>query len=148
MSMDKFFTREKGSAGKRIPLALPDGEETEDWIEIRSIDSKEYQEAIANYERRLIQTKLLDSKESKAAGESGLDDTLERELVLELNASLVKAWSFEEELSPENVKHLLVQAPQIHQQIEALARNRAFFYKSSPTSSSTTPKSKSKTAKS
>ncbi|MGI0119686.1 phage tail assembly chaperone [Zooshikella sp. RANM57] len=116
-SMQSFFTRQKANEGIKLPLSLPDGTPTDEYLMIRGIDSDHYQTAINEAKRAIF---------AKSSKDTSDYDPAEAEL--DVLVSLVAGWSFEEELTPENIKNFLKEAPQIAKQIDKLAGDRALFF--------------------
>lgn len=128
LSKSDFFTKEKAEKGVKIPLSLPTGEETEHWIKIISADSEAYKNVERDASRRLV--KEFSGAKIDSKNESIFDDKA-NELQLEITASLVVDWSFEDEkCTKANVIDMLKNAPHIRTQIENIAINRKeVFYK-------------------
>lgn len=118
--MEAFFTREKANEGIEVPLYLPNGEKSNQWIRIRGVDSDHFRTAEADSRR-------------KAIGIATIEDSLERakaiaDAKLSLVAELVISWSFEKECTLENVKEFFRQAPQIADAVDQVASKRALFF--------------------
>lgn len=131
-SMKDFYTRSAASIGIQVPLSLPDGSLTDDWLQIRGTDSDEFQRADLNAKRMALTI-------------AGMEDETAREEAIELQkrkiiASLVAGWSFPEECNEENILEFLKEAPQIADLVDRIARNRAVIFAKKPNSSSSTPK--------
>lgn len=107
-SIKNYFTRQAHNEGVRLYIAAPDGSETQDWVEIRGIESDIFRETRAQSEAELYASLngITDTKERIAKIESVREDARLRLLV-----SLVKAWSFDEECNEENIIALLKEAP-------------------------------------
>ena len=118
--LQQFFTREKANEGIEFKLALPDGTPTEHWLRIRGIDSDAFRRAEAESRRLMLE---IASKGDKDAAEAASNSAREQ-----LLASLVAGWSFSEPFTKENVLKLLVDAPQIADQIDRIASNRKRFF--------------------
>lgn len=130
-TMDQFFTRANAEKGLRVPLLLPDGTPTKEYVVIRGVDSdifrtKETQtmrstaEALASLEA--------DAKEKKKEVDPDTRTKVLDEIELELIAILVKDWSFPVECTFENVMDFLREAPQIRAAINAKAGARKDFF--------------------
>ncbi|NYZ69108.1 hypothetical protein H0A36_24105 [Endozoicomonas sp. SM1973] len=115
-SMTDFFTREKANEGKKIFLTLPDGTPTEEYLIIRGIDSDHYQATNNEVMRNFMLKSSQDEEYS------------ELEARLDIWVSLVAGWSFEQACTPENIKQLLREAPQIAKKVDELSSNRNFFF--------------------
>ncbi len=138
-SMNEFFTRDTANEGKRVHLHTPDGERTEHWVLVRSVDSDAYEMAKIQRDRALLDAP--DSKDDKAY------NAFIRETRLNMIASVIAGWSFDEDLTPENIRTFLEKAPQIAREIENLAASRSFFYTRSESSSKALSGKDSKKAK-
>ena len=121
-SKEQFFTRTKANKGVKIPLVSSTGEETDEWIQVLSIQSDAYRK-ISTEERRKAIT----------AGMAGEAYQLDE---VRVNASLICAWSFDDECKPEDVYEFLIEAPQIADEVSMKAMDSASFFAPTPTSSS------------
>ena len=120
--MEKFFTRQKAQEGKKVPLSLPDGSPTEHWIVIRGIDSDSYAEAMAAERRMMIDNTV------EVDGKTKIDPAITKDAPLRVLASLVAAWSFEEECNTKNVINLLKEAPQLREELDTITADRKYFF--------------------
>lgn len=118
--MSAFLTRERANAGHKIPLHTPDGTLTDHWLVVRGVDSDEFTRTRNRHTRRVAEIAALPEEEREAAI---LDATLD------LHAALVGDWSFTMPCTVENVKAFLREAPQIAAEVDRLASNRTFFFK-------------------
>ena len=139
--MDQFFTDDKASEGKKIPLVTPSGEKTEHWLKVRSIDSEEYR--LAKSASMRVAIGLNESNESESAKRKKRDKA-----VLSMIASLIAGWSFEKECTTKNVIELLRKAPQIREEVEAFASNRKEYYAKKPEACTSSPEHNSGSTKS
>lgn len=120
LSPSDFFTRTKANEGVKMPLSLPDGTPTDEYLIIRGVDSDVYRKANDKRMRRAIEiSKIEDDEEREAAL---------KELTTETLVSLVAGWSFEEECTPEAVRELLYEAPHIADAIDVFAVDRKRFF--------------------
>lgn len=118
-SMTDFYTRDAGNQGTKVPLKLPTGEKTEQFLIVRSIDSDAFREASADARREVIRAAQIDDLEERRK--------LARESTLNMQVSLVKDWSFDEECTPENVRKFLIGAPHIADTLDELCAKREMF---------------------
>lgn len=130
-TIEAFFTRQRANEGIKLPLALPDGTDTDHWIKIRGIDSDAFKAAEAEQRRRVYAASAEDDKTKLAA--------VLADIILENTCALVIEWSFETPCTPENIKKLLKEAPQITDQIDRLASRRALFFSKGSTNSTPSP---------
>ena len=124
MSMDRFMIRARANDGRKIFLADPaTGQLTDEWLLIRNRWCDEFQEAKSAAMQQAL---------AAARGEAAADA---KDRGLDLVASLVAGWSFEPACSREAVTAFLREAPQIVDQIDRLATQDAFFFRSDPSDS-------------
>jgi hypothetical protein len=136
----QFFTRDRANAGVRIPLYTPSGRKTDQWIQIRGVDSDEFRAADTKAKRDAV--RLASIKDEKERDEAVY------ELTTRLTASLVIAWSFPEECTEENIIAFFKQAPQICSSIDITASDRGYFFRNASVSSDATPDMSSTSARS
>ena len=122
MKASDFYTREKGNKGVRLPLYTPDGQPTEHYLEILSVDSDAFQMAQAELQRDLATANLEKDRAKRFE--------LVREAKNSAAAALVIGWSLEDKFTETAVKELLREAPQLVEQIDRAASNRALFFAS------------------
>lgn len=120
MNMQDFYTRQKGSEGKKVPLYSPSGEPTSHWLLVRSIDSDEFRRAEIQAKRAAAKLVEIEDEEERAAEV--------RKQTTGVIASLIAGWSFEQECSPDNVVNFLTEAPQIADMVNQIAARRRDFY--------------------
>ena len=138
-SMEAFFTREKANDGIKVPLHLPTGEKSEHWIEIYGVDSDAFRRAELEARREGVKLATIQDPIEK--------DQAQVDLTRTLRASLIRAWSFDQELTRETASEFLRNAPQIAETIDRVSSNRALFfgiaYADSKDNSSRTPSTSS-----
>ena len=120
---EAFFTRTKANKGVRIPLVLPTGEETGEWLQVASIQSDVYRKVSTEERRKAVEAAM--QKEDYEFDEIGI------------NSALVIDWSFDEECTRENVAAFLEEAPQIADKINQVAMDNKRFFGNTPTQQST-----------
>lgn len=130
--LSDFFTRQRANEGIELPLALPDGTPTAHWIRIRGRDSDAFKQAATDARRRAFEL----SEESDSVAKLTQAMVSER---LNTIAALIISWSFSEECNQENILAMLKEAPQIADQIDALATKRSLFFQLGSKSSTTSP---------
>lgn len=137
-SPQDFYTRQKANEGVKLPLCLPDGTPTDEYLVIRGVDSDQYRsaETSANYE-----TLMLMQRERQ--GKKKPDLEARKKIKLRLIASLVADWSLEEACSEKNIMQLLKEAPQILEDIDHFANDRKGFFNKPSVASKTTPEQSS-----
>lgn len=144
MGMEAFYTRDKANEGQRLPLRSPDGKPTDHWLQVRHVWSDAFQ-AAEEASMREIQERIIALGDKPDDGEVA---KAKRDGTNRLLASLVSAWSFDEECTPDNVAAFLAKAPQIAEQINRFAADaKRFFASESPDGSKKPPRgSKAKSA--
>lgn len=133
MKIEELFIKDIAEEGIDIPLGVPGADEPTDSIRIRGVDSDVYRNARAKANRKhireLAQLKE-DEKEKRASAEEIEEqkDRITREITLDILVSLVVSWTFETEFTPENVRRLLINCPQIADTIDKYAHDRQLFF--------------------
>ena len=120
MKPSDFFTRAKANEGERMPLSLPDGTPTDEWLLIRGVDSDQFRAALDEFHRELLAVSSL-----KDAAEKAEKTDAAR---LKLNSALVIGWSFEEQFSPSSLREFLHEAPHITAEVDRFAGDRRRFF--------------------
>ena len=117
--MKEFFTKEANSTPQKLPLKLKSGEATEHYLMLIGTESDCFRSA---------QSKALRDGAIKAtAGE--YDEKTAKDLDLNLVASLIDSWSFDEECSQENKVKFLDNAPYIRDAINVFSSDQDNFLK-------------------
>lgn len=130
-AMERFFTRQNAEKGIKLPLTLPDGTETTEYVVIRGVDSDIFRsketEMLRETATRMAELEA-SAKERNTkvthAERSAVIDSIELQII----ACLVKEWSFEVEPTEENVIAFLREAPQIRNLINTKAGARKDFF--------------------
>jgi len=116
-----FFTLPALEAGKKLPLTLPDGTETEHYLIVIGADAPAAR-------RRLLEL----GREGRYRDESKMSDDEVYDIntanTIKYRSSLVIGWSFDAPFSTEAAAELLAQNPGLSQEIELLASNRSRFF--------------------
>ena len=120
MKPSDFFTRAKANEGERMPLSLPDGTTTDEWLQIRGVDSDIFQRAMDEFRRELVVlASVKDEKERAEKTEAAR---------LKLNAALVIGWSFDAEFSEAALLEFLRESPYIATEVDRFASDRRRFF--------------------
>jgi len=128
MTIELFTTVGAANEGIKLPLNLPDGSSSGHWLRVRGRDSGVFRRAEHEAARKI-----------RAMSQQGSDfDQLESARI-DLLASLVIGWSFDDDFNDENVRRLLVDAPAVAESIDSIAGDRALFFKIASDASETTP---------
>lgn len=120
MKPSDFFTRAKANEGERMPLSLPDGTATDEWLLIRGVDSDEFRHALDAFRRDLLTYASI-----KDEGEKAEKTEAAR---LALNAALVIGWSFDAEFSDVALMEFLRESPYIAAEVDRFASDRRRFF--------------------
>lgn len=120
MKPSDFFTRAKANEGERMPLSLPDGTPTDEWLLIRGVDSDQFRVALDDFRRELlVLASVKDEKERAEKTEAAR---------LKLNAALVIGWSFDAEFSEAALLEFLRESPYITAEVDRFASDRRRFF--------------------
>lgn len=139
-SFKDYFTRPAHNTAIRITIAAPDGSGGEAWLDMVGAESDRFRAA-----RELSEHELLAS----LAKIENVDDRKKfiadqkQASRLKMLASLVVAWSFDEECTPENVILLLTEAPFIADEIDRKSASTKDFLAKKLTNSPNTPEQSS-----
>ncbi|WP_313209324.1 hypothetical protein [Stutzerimonas nitrititolerans] len=120
MKPSDFFTRAKANEGERMPLSLPDGTATDEWLLIRGVDSDEFRHALDAFRRDLLTYASIKDEAEKAKKTE--------QARLRLNAALVIGWSFEAEFSEAALLEFLRESPYIAAEVDRFASDRRRFF--------------------
>jgi len=119
MKASAFYTRTPANKGALLTLVDPvTGKQTDQYLHVLGLESDKFRAALAAKHQRNMEILQMPEPEQKAAS----DDA-----ELELYASLVSDWSFEEPITVAGVKELFLEAPQIKQEVDKFAGQRANF---------------------
>ncbi len=120
MKPSDFFTRAKASEGERMPLSLPDGTATDEWLLIRGVDADEFRHALDAFRRDLLTYAAIKDEAEKAEKTE--------QARLRLNAALVIGWSFDVEFSEAALLEFLRESPYIAAEVDRFASDRRRFF--------------------
>ena len=126
IGMGAFNLVKKSNDGVKMPLTLPDGTATDEFIVVRGADSTLFRGAKAKCNRELLKNlkKIKDDPEKQ--------EKVQTEATRNLVAALVADWSFPEECNAVNVAKFLADAPQVQEQIDMFADTRTNFFVKPP----------------
>lgn len=130
--MSSFYTRSKANDGVRVDLSLPTGEATDHFIIIRGIDSDNFRDADTKVRRKALS--IIEIEDDKVREE------MIKESHLDILVSLVIEWSFDDDCTPENIKQLFTEAPQIADTVDRSAAKRSLFFDKGSNSSASSQK--------
>lgn len=127
MKPSDFFTRSKANEGERMPLSLPDGTPTDEWLLIRGIDSDEFRAALDEHRRAVLANAAIEDEAERAEKN--------RQAGLKLHCALVMDWSFDAELTQDALQEFFTEAPHIAIEVDSFASNRKRFFRKGSASS-------------
>lgn len=124
MNLKDFYYADKHEAGSRMPIMLPSGEDSGEWLQVRGPDCDESIQAARAYSAalRAIDASLEELAEACEKKNNYTEWNEKRNYQLEdlnrqLAVNLVTGWSFDDTFSPEAFAELLRQyrglAPQV-----------------------------------
>lgn len=126
MNLKDFYFADKHAAGTRMPIMLPDGKDSGEWLQVRGPDCDESIQAGRAYAMAIQE--LDDSMAELEAKCRAKDDFTEwntkrnwavEPLNKQLAAALVTGWSITEPFSPEAFTELLRQFRGLAEQVSA-----------------------------
>lgn len=124
--MDAFNVLKLSNEGVKMPLTLPDGTKTEEFLMLRGADSKYFQNAKARANREMVKL----AKNQKAEPEDKA--RREKEITCRLASALVCSWSFDVECDETNIMKFFKDSPQVQEQADMFAGTRTNFFKKPP----------------
>ena len=131
VGMEAFNVVKKSNEGVTLPLSLPDGTKTDEYLVVLGADSQKFQEAvsIAYSEKAKLRTSIDDEKIS-------VDDAAKQteEINRRMVSALVIDWSFDETCNGTNVCKFFHDAPQIQDAVNLYAGDRSNFFDLPPRS--------------
>lgn len=133
--MEEFYTRKKANEGVKLPLYYPDGSASEHFLVVKGVDSDDFRRAEAAAKRSALELAQIEDEQERAEHI--------RNTELKCIASLVASWSFDQELTTDNVIDFLREAPQIADAVNRFAGRRADFFAKKSKSSTNGQKKKS-----
>ena len=124
LKLSDFYFADKHAAGSRMPILLPSGEDSGEWLQVRGPDCDESVKASRAYTRALFSVDdelaglKAEAEESKNWYEYNVakeDNT--RGLNIDFISEIVMGWSLDETFDQENLRNLLVQFPGLIDQV-------------------------------
>ena len=122
--MEEFFTRQKANQGKKLPLFTPEGAKTEHYFKLLGVDSDVFRKAEVEAKREAMEVLELFKEDKDAEKRNEALAHLSRKTL----ASAVVEWSFEQELTIDNVANFFKEAPQIYDAVNRFVGNRELFF--------------------
>lgn len=133
-TLNDYMTAQRASDAVQMPLVLPNGTRTADYLLVVGTESAEFRTAKYEQEQRAIAIAALPAGEARM---KAVEDA--RMSVL---AACVKGWSFDVEFTPTAAKDLLTGAPYLADAVDYFISKRANFFAQPSTTSSRTQKRK------
>lgn len=127
MKPSDFFTRSKANEGEKLPLSLPDGTPTDEWLLVRGVDSDEVREALDEHRRTVLANAAIESEAERAEAN--------RSAGLKLQCALVMGWSFDADFTSGALEEFFKEAPHLAIEVDNFASNRKRFFRKSSTNS-------------
>lgn len=127
MKPSDFFTRSKANEGEKLPLSLPDGTPTDEWLLVRGIDSDEVREALDEHRRTVLANAAIEDEAERAEAN--------RSAGLKLQCALVMGWSFDADFTSEALEEFFKEAPHLAIEVDNFASNRKRFFRKGSTNS-------------
>lgn len=132
MKPTDFYTRPRSEEGVKVPLLLPSGADSGEWVIVKGPGSRSYRRAQSVFTRGLAELGSLPEEEREERAET---------LVLEFLAPLVSAWSFSEPLTLDAVTAFLENAPDVTRRLDLVINDTARFMGPGSGSSTSGPES-------
>lgn len=117
--MKQFYTKEAHSTPQKLPLYLPNGEASEDYLMLLGAESSEFRKAKAQGMRKA----MLEAKDGELTQDN--QDSLRVDMLI----SVIDSWSFDEECNDDNKRELLINAPYLCDSIDSFCANSDNFVK-------------------
>lgn len=137
-SFDKYKTRAGANAGQKLQLKDAAGKETGDWLIVHGVDS----DAFRNANNRM-RREILDYLEANGGPDQCLKTDAYAEFTEQakarVQAALIHSWSFPEPCTPEAKLELLIEAPDVANQVDAFSGKRERFVAIAPVASEPSP---------
>lgn len=122
-----FYTVPKSESGVRMPIPLPTGADSGEWLLVVGPDSLAFGKAAAELNKAMAEAKSIEDEKER---EKFAEDTWNRYV-----ASLILGWSFSEPFTPDAVLEFVANAPRVAQLVQNTATDPArFFGLASPSS--------------
>lgn len=124
LKLSDFYFADKHAAGSRMPILLPSGEDSGEWLQIRGPDCDDSVKASRAYTRALfaVDDQLAGLKAEAEATKNWYEYNVAkedntRELNIEFICEIVMGWSLDEDFNKGNLRVLLVQFPGLIDQV-------------------------------
>ena len=122
VSFEAFNIVNKSEEGVKMPLHLPNGQETTSWLKLRGANSPTFEVAVGQADREQLE---LVGKEDKMSTEEY--NGARREITRRMLSVLVVDWSFDKPCTHEKVVEFFKGAPQIQRSVDTFATQDRHF---------------------
>lgn len=124
LKLSDFYFADKHAAGSRMPILLPSGEDSGEWLQVRGPDCDESVKASRAYTRALfaVDDQLAGLKAEAETTKNWYEynvakEDATRELNIEFICEIVMGWSLDEDFIYVNLYNLLMQFPGLIDQV-------------------------------
>ena len=124
LKLSDFYFADKHAAGSRMPILLPSGEDSGEWLQVRGPDCDDSVKASRAFTRALfaVDDQLAGLKSEAEASKNWYNYNVAKEdntrdLNIEFISEIVIDWSLDEEFNHENLRGLLLQFPGLIEQV-------------------------------
>lgn len=124
LKLSDFYFADKHAAGSRMPILLPSGEDSGEWLQVRGPDCDESVKASRAYTRALfaVDDQLADLKAAAEESKNWYEYNVAKEdntrgLNIDFISEIVMGWSLDEKFDQYNLRNLLVQFPGLIDQV-------------------------------
>lgn len=124
LKLSDFYFADKHAAGSKMPIVLPSGEDSGEWLQVRGPDCDDSVKASRAYTRALfaVDDQLAGLKSEAETSKNWYNYNVAKEdntrdLNIEFISEIVIGWSLDEEFNHENLRCLLLQFPGLIDQV-------------------------------
>lgn len=124
LKLSDFYFADKHAAGSRMPILLPSGEDSGEWLQVRGPDCDESVKASRAYTRALfaVDDQLADLKAAAEESKNWYEYNVAKEdntrgLNIDFISEIVIGWSLDETFDQYNLLNLLMQFPGLIDQV-------------------------------
>jgi hypothetical protein len=124
LKLSDFYFADKHAAGSKMPILLPSGEDSGEWLQVRGPDCDDSVKASRAFTRALfaVDDQLAGLKSEAEASKNWYNYNVAKEdntrdLNIEFISEIVIGWSLDEEFNHENLRGLLLQFPGLIDQV-------------------------------
>ena len=124
LSLKDFYFAEKNKTGSQMPIIMPGGEDSGEWLQVRGPDCNESINAKRAYYRAIgaLNDELEELKKRSEETKNFLEYNIlnvdgMKQLNIDLACEIVTGWSMEDEFSIDALVELLKQFPSLTDQI-------------------------------